>query len=107
MPFPGHDALVADRVDEVILDAVHAASLHRGPPLVPGDVNDPPAEPLDRGELRHRRVVWGDDRLTGTPSSRAIQATPCAMFPVLVVTRPAGELVATRAEHGIRRRRGS
>ncbi len=33
-------------------------------------------------------ALSGTTIVAGTPSSRAIQATPCAMFPVLVVTRP-------------------
>ena len=33
-------------------------------------------------------ALSGTTIVAGTPSSRAIQATPCAMFPVLVVTSP-------------------
>ena len=62
--------------------------LHRLPPRVEGDADGGRAETGDRIELGPRCVVWSDDVRRERPSSRAIQATPCAMLPALVVQTP-------------------
>ena len=105
VPFPAMTGVVLDGMDEVAVDAVAEVALARRPsrPTTrPRDAHDPAAEALDCGELRHRRVV-GTTIVAGMPSSRAIHATPCAMFPVLVVTTPSRSCVRRRAQDRVRR----
>ena len=61
-PVAGHDGVVQDGVDEQALDARVRALLHRLPPAVERHLDHGAAEPLDRVELRLRRVVGRDDR---------------------------------------------
>ena len=51
-----------DRVDEEAVDAVERGLLHRLPPALERHLDHAAAEPLDRVELRLRRVVGDDDR---------------------------------------------
>ena len=77
------------------------------PPALVRHLDDRAAEPLDRVELRLRARGRARRPSHGTPSSRAAQATPCAMLPALAVTTPSRES-RRRAPAGSRwRRRGS
>ena len=52
-------------------------------------------------------ALSGTTIVAGIPSERAIHATPCAMFPVLVVTTPPRELGARRGRGSRSRRRAA
>ena len=92
-PVPGDHARVAGRggrrSPSTSLPRSRSSSRHRRPPLSHVHVDDAPAQALDGGELCRRGVVRERRSSPARRAARAIQATPCAMLPVLVVTRPA------------------